>query len=1221
MGKVDDDRELLYGVTALRLGLVSRDGLDGAFTAWKGTRDRPLTRTLIDRGMLRADQLATLEAEVAAALRSHRGHARLALAAAGPVGSELRKLLAEDVSFDTLGAEDAEGGPDARPHTGQNTVADVKGSTASAAHVIDRGETTEAIPAQDLYATLSETATKTKTETDQTQVTATHRTSPGAESTIDLETSSKAPSSRPDHATDADVSGLRYRILRLHAKGGLGQVFVARDEELNREVALKEIQGKHADHDESRLRFLIEAEVTGNLEHPGIVPVYGLGRYPDGRPYYAMRFVRGESLKESLDRFHTADPHSPDHGLQLRKLLGQLVDVCNAMAYAHSRGVLHRDLKPGNIMLGAFGETLVVDWGLAKFKDVPEAKTNSSTGLLRPMSAGSSSATLYGSAVGTPQYMSPEQAAGQLEELGPASDIYSLGTILYVILAGKSPFEERQLSVLLDRVRKGDFSPPRKVGRNVPPALNAICLKAMAQRSQDRYPSARALADDIEHWMADEPVSVYREPILARLARWARRHKTAVASAAALLITALVSLGVYSVLIKREQARTERFYGLARAAVEKFLTKLGEDDLADVPQMEPVRNDMLQEAKTFYETFLRERTGDPRARRDVALSGVRLGDIETLLGHLPKAEVRYNDAIGHLNALLKERPKDRDLRNDLSRALHSRGLLFRKQSRSGEAERDFKDAIDLRQALADEFPAEPNYQRARADSLYHLAALHMLLGDNVKARREYQDVIGVLEKLAAGPSGTIEDRRLLARYTNNLANLLLNEKGDGPKEAKAGYQKALAIQQQVHDEKPAVAIYRSELAKTHGNLRFVLAGENKLKEAESHAREDLALSRKLATDFKRTPDYRWKLAAAEISLGELRVGMRQFDEEAGKLLDDAVALAEGLVKEHGDQRSYLSVLAQARLNRGVLLGETKHLQEAEDDLREACDTLRPLVKAKAVPEDAFDFARALYDLGDVRAKLGRNDLAFADQGEAIKLADGLVAARPDRRDYRFLLASALIKRGMIQGTAEPKDAESDFLRACDLLKPLTESPNPFPDDALAIGTAFYELARLQGRTTRFDEALRNVDQANRYHALAGALGTSASGEVPPLWRDDDLKAGLLQLGKPTEPIEYAETVERLPTLRPDDRGSYIRAARGLARCTFPGIFGKDVDDATAQRLTREYADRALKVLAAAAGRGLLKPADLDDPFYANLKGRDDFQQLQKTVAQPAKPKG
>ena len=341
-----------------------------------------------------------------------------------------------------------------------------------------------------------------------------------------------------------------------------------------------------------------------------------------------------------------------------------------------------------------------------------------------------------------------------------------------------------------------------------------------------------------------------------------------------------------------------------------MLTKLGEDDLADVPQMEPVRNDMLQEAKTFYETFLRERTGDPRARRDVALSGVRLGDIETLLGHLPKAEVRYNDAIGHLNALLKERPKDRELRNDLSRALHSRGLLFRKQSRSGEAERDFKDAIDLRQALADEFPAELNYQRARADSLYHLAALHMLLGDNVKARREYQDVIGVLEKLTAGPSGTIEDRRLLARYTNNLANLLLNEKGDGPKEAKAGYQKALAIQQQVHDEKPAVAIYRSELAKTHGNLRFVLAGENKLKEAESHAREDLALSRKLAEDFKRTPDYRWKLAAAEISLGELRVGMRQFDEEAGKLLDDAVALADGLVKEHGDQRSYLSVLAQ-----------------------------------------------------------------------------------------------------------------------------------------------------------------------------------------------------------------------------------------------------------------------------------------------------------------------
>jgi serine/threonine protein kinase len=157
-------------------------------------------------------------------------------------------------------------------------------------------------------------------------------------------------------------------VLRPHARGGLGEVFVARDQELHREVALKEIQARH-DDPRSRSRFLLEAEVTGGLEHPGVVPVYGLGAYPDGRPFYAMRLIKGDSLKEAIGRFHQADVPGRDPGerrLALRGLLRRFVDVCNAVAYAHSRGVLHRDLKPSNVMLGPYGETLVVDWGLAK---------------------------------------------------------------------------------------------------------------------------------------------------------------------------------------------------------------------------------------------------------------------------------------------------------------------------------------------------------------------------------------------------------------------------------------------------------------------------------------------------------------------------------------------------------------------------------------------------------------------------------------------------------------------------------------------------------------------------------------------------------------------------------------------------------------------------------------------------------------------------------------
>jgi serine/threonine protein kinase len=250
----------------------------------------------------------------------------------------------------------------------------------------------------------------------------------------------------------ASAAGPRFRILRAHARGGIGEVFVALDAELRREVALKEVQDHHADDPRSRARFLLEAEVTGSLEHPGIVPVYGLGYHPDGRPYYAMRFIRGDSLKEAVDRHHLAGkgatrPDPVARSLELKKHLSKFVDICNAMAYAHSRGVLHRDLKPANVMLGPYGEVLVVDWGLAKWLARPETadpwaeQSGSESGSESCSASSGSCETVAGSVVGTPAFMSPEQAVGDLDRLGPASDIYSLGATLYYMLTGQTPFE------------------------------------------------------------------------------------------------------------------------------------------------------------------------------------------------------------------------------------------------------------------------------------------------------------------------------------------------------------------------------------------------------------------------------------------------------------------------------------------------------------------------------------------------------------------------------------------------------------------------------------------------------------------------------------------------------------------------------------------------------------------------------------------------------------
>ena len=379
-------------------------------------------------------------------------------------------------------------------------------------------------------------------------------------------------------------AGLRFRVLRPHAKGGVGEVFVALDAELNREVALKRIQEHRADDPGSRARFLREAEVTGGLEHPGIVPVYALGRDAGGRPYYAMRFIRGESLKQAIAAFHEAgrrpgaDPTA--RSLEIRKLLRRFVDVCNAVEYAHRRGVLHRDLKPGNIMVGPYGETLVVDWGLARaLVSAPEPELGPEPDPAAPgpaqgerpigvFSDGGSSETIPGSVLGTPGYMSPEQADGDLDRLGPRSDVYSLGATLTCLLTGRTPYTERERVAMVGAARADDLIPRRRID----PALEAVCIKAMSPDPKDRYPSAGALAEDIERWMADEAVGAWHEPIARRARRWAKRNRTVVAGAVVALVAGLIGLMAVAGVQARVGAELAKAYNATRGALAETRT-------------------------------------------------------------------------------------------------------------------------------------------------------------------------------------------------------------------------------------------------------------------------------------------------------------------------------------------------------------------------------------------------------------------------------------------------------------------------------------------------------------------------------------------------------------------------------------------------------------------------------------------------------------------------
>ncbi len=432
---------------------------------------------------------------------------------------------------------------------------------------------------------------------------------------LSAETSS---SIRPESMIERMQTG-RYPVLQFHEQGGLGWVYLAKDRELGRTVALKCLQPGPATDPLARERFLREAEITAKLEHPGVVPIYGCDGTPkQEHPYYTMRFIRGETLRNAIVAFHASSTASDWRSLQAIRLLRAFVAICDTIAFAHSKSVIHRDLKSSNIMLGAYGETLVLDWGLARLTNDPLEDPDSAIAIPKDAER-DIHVTQVGATLGTVAFMSPEQAYGNWAQVGPPSDIFSLGAILYQILTNQTPYSGEDG---LANARLCRFPAPTDVKPEVPRSLAAICLKAMQPSASDRYPSAIELKHDIELFLADEPVTARTDSVFERASRWLRKHRTVVQLSGWMGLATIVMLAAFLSIaaqqnrqleesaIREKQARDEAISQRDRANAE-LRTTLRESYAANMAQLSQAITDRQPTRHATTLTRSRPRVGTP----------------------------------------------------------------------------------------------------------------------------------------------------------------------------------------------------------------------------------------------------------------------------------------------------------------------------------------------------------------------------------------------------------------------------------------------------------------------------------------------------------------------------------------------------------------------------------------------------------------------------------
>ncbi len=957
-------------------------------------------------------------------------------------------------------------------------------------------------------------------------------------------------------------SPIRYQPIKIHARGGLGAVYRAKDMELRRTVALKRILPAHEDNLNSRARFVFEAEVTGSLEHPGIVPVYGLGTYGDGQPYYAMRFIRGESLTHAIRRFHRGNEallggtipqttkadtgkrsvnHKRDrkevkpalgrdfYGREFRLLLRRLIDTCNAMHYAHERGVLHRDLKPDNVMLGQYGETLIVDWGLAKLmsRTALQPKDDAlADQRAEPLTVPDAAMrTSIGHAIGTPMYMSSEQALGLHDELSPASDVYSLGAMLFNMISGEHPIAGKSTLDIIRNVRNGVTRSLLDVMPTAPKPLVSICRKAMRKDPSTRYQTAAELAEDIDRWLSDEQVLAHAdaESVAEKAGRLIRRYRGWTVSTAVALLAVTVVAIIASLLIHRAKQNEEiakirathfksqavQRYHDSRAAIDTWLVQ-SNDALQFFPGTYAVRQKLLTAAAEDYAKLSATASEDPELELERGRTMIRLGDLSQLREDMPHAIEHYKAAIEVLEnpppgTSSGELAKD-DIawmyQAEVANATARKAIALANQGKLLEADQSYSLAIE-KLIFVDAQTYDPNVVRYLAAALVNHGELLSSQNRFEEAQQRFTDGIATLDRLAA--LQVPKDVMSIARAEELFGRMLRQQaKYDLALERfDSAVARLLPLVKKVPDDPE----YLDALASTYISAASIYQAIGRAGDEKKALQSSVEHYRSLVRALPDLPRYSENLAA---SLTDLALLLYERDRglDAKPLLDEADAIVRDLIRRYGVPRDYASLLAANQDALGQVLMSLGDTDLAKQLFTQSLQTYMALREQS--PEIA-DYDARMAIVQSHLAQTTEEAAAHAEFESAAQLLAGLLGEFPEVSRYASSLGHVYYQHGLKLQVSENASAAEMFKKARDTWIAMGDERDANTNERLAWLLATCPVAAVRDRVaanTYANQALA-ADAENRHfrstlamvHMMTGDL--TAAREVMEIVKVDD----------------------------------------------------------------------------------------------------------------------